>query len=264
MADGQLRRVLRGDELPVAGADPDSPAHLREQATAGTVAVPQIREVEVDGQTILLTRLASGEVIAFEPYCPHQGTPLRKATIFAGNVRCEQHKFVYDPRTGRNILPTRDASPQALHRLKPGYLTTFPVAERDGWIWVSPHPNPPPDESEPLPADAVPAEIAGPVHAPPEALPDRPPQTVEVAAGESFELILTTRIVPNHLWSVEVDGDAVQVAGQRFDEHHGEPCYVLNAVACAPGTATLHCTYAKPWGSDPRDAYTFHVRVRDA
>lgn len=263
MADTALRRVLRGDELPPAASNRDSPARLREQATAGTIAVPEIREVEVDGWTVLLTRLASGEVIAFEPSCPHQGTPLRRATIFAGNVRCEQHKFVYDPRTGRNILPSRDASPKALERLKPGYLTTFPVEERDGWIWVAPQPNPPPDESAPLPDDVIPAEVAGPVDAPPEELPDRQPQTIEVTAGEEFELDLTTRIVPNHLWTVEVEGEVVEVTGQRLDEDDGEPRYVLTAVAPAPGTAVLRCTYAKPWGSDPRDAYTFTVEIRD-
>lgn len=263
MADRTLRRVLRGDELPVPASKPDSPARLREQATAGTIALPEIREVDVDGTRVLLTRLASGEVIAFGAYCPHQGTDLRRATIFAGNVRCEQHKFVYDPHSGRNILPSRDASPKALERLKPGYLPTYEVEEREGWVWLSPHPNPPPDETAPLPDDIVPAEVAGPVHAPPEELPDRPPQTIEVTAGETFEVDLTTRIVPNHLWSAEVDGDVVEVTGQRLDTQDGEPRYVLSAVASAAGTAVLHCTYAKPWGSDVRDAYTFTVRVRD-
>lgn len=263
MTDGALRRVLRSDELPPPASNRDSPARLREQATAGTIAVPDIREVDVEGQAVLLTRLQSGEVIAFEPYCPHQGTPLRQATIFAGNVRCEQHKYVYDPRTGRNILPSQDASPKALERLRPGFLTTYEVEERDGWIWVSPRPNPPPDERTPLPADLVPSEVAGPVHAPPEERPDRPPQTVEVVAGEEFELDLATRIVPNHLWQIEVDGDAVEVRDQRLDERAAEPRYVLRAVASDAGTAILRCAYAKPWGSDIRDEYTFTIHVRE-
>lgn len=263
MRDGALRRVLPGDELPAPATNPDSPARLREQATAGTIALPEIREVDVDGQRVLLTRLTSGEVVAFGAYCPHQGTDLRRATVFAGKIRCEQHKFVYDPHTGRNILPSRDASPKALERLKPGYLPTYDVEERDGWIWVSSRPHPPPDEDTPLPDDAIPREVAGPVHTPPDALPDRAPQTVEVTVGESFELELATAIVPNHLWKVEVDGDVVALTGQRLDERGGEPRYVLDAVASAAGTAVLRCTYTKPWGSDVRDAYTFTVHVRD-
>lgn len=263
MAHGALRRVLRADELPPPTASAGGPARLREQATAGTIPLPEIREVDVDGQRVLLTRLASGDVIAFGAYCPHQGTDLRRATIFAGKVRCEQHKFVYDPHTGRNLLPSRDASAAALERLKPGFLPVFDVEERDGWVWVSPQPKPPPDERTPVPADAVPAEVAGPAQAPPEELPERAPQTLEVGVGEGFELDLPTRILPNHLWAVEVDGDAVEVSGQRLDRQDGEPRYVLSAVASAAGTAILRCAYAKPWGSDVRDAYTFTVHVRD-
>ena len=264
MADGTLRRVLASADLPPPAPPDDSPARLRAQATAGTIVLPEIREVDVGGERVLLTRLTSGEVIAFAGYCPHQGTDLARATIFGGMVRCEQHKFVYDPRTGRNILPSRDASPKALDRLQPGYLPTYQVEERDGWVWVASRPNPPPDESVPLPADAVPAEVAGPVHRPPDERPVRLPQTVEAVAGDTFELPLATTLVPNHLWHVEVEGEAVEVTGQRLDEGEEGMGYVLSALARAPGTAQLRCTYAKPWGSDVRDEYSFTVHVRDA
>ncbi|HVL99111.1 MAG TPA: hypothetical protein VM324_07450 [Egibacteraceae bacterium] len=110
----------------------------------------------------------------------------------------------------------------------------------------------------------VPAEIAGPVHGPPDEIVERPPQTLEIVVGQTFDLTLATRIVPNHLWSVEVEGEAVEVTGQRLDEEAGEPRHVLSAVASAAGTAVLYCTYAKPWGSDARDTYTFTVHVLDA
>lgn len=261
MADGTLRQVLASEELPAPTGPADGPARLREQATAGTIVLPEIREVDLDGERVLLTRLASGEVIAFEGYCPHQGTDLVRATVFGGMVRCEQHKFVYDPHTGRNVLPSRDASPRALERLKPGYLTTYQVEERDGWVWLASRPNPAPDESTPLP---VPPEVAGPVHEPPAERPDRAPQTVEAVAGATLDLDLVTELVPNHLWHVEVEGDAVEVTGQRLAEGGDGMGYVLSAVARAPGTARLRCTYAKPWGSDVRDEYTFTVQVRNA
>lgn len=264
MADVTLRPVLRSDQLPPPATTRDSPARLREQATAGTVALPEIREVDLDGESVLLTRLTSGEVVAFGPYCPHQGTQLRHATIDGGNIRCEQHKYVYDPHTGRNILPSRDASPRAMERLKPGYLTTYAVEERDGWVWVATRPNPPPDETAPLPVPASQLVAVPPADEPPDTAPVRSDQPVDVAPGEEFELDLLTRPRPNHMWHVEVGGDAVEVTGQRFDEQPDGLHYWVRAVASATGTARVRCTYAKPWGSEARDTHTFTVHVREA
>lgn len=261
MADDMLRPVLRSDDLPPPAAAPGGPASLREQATAGTIVRPDIREVQVDGGVVLLTRLASGEVVAFQPYCPHQGAPLRNATIDRGNIRCEQHKFVYDPHTGRNVLPSLDASPRALERLKPGHLTTYAVDERDGWIRIAARPNPPPDEDQPLPASAIPSTPPAGPEAGDDPLPARPQDPVDVAAGEEFELDLLTRHRPNHLWHVEVEGEAVHLQGQRLEEQADGLHHRVRAVASTPGTARVHCTYAKPWGSDPSDTHTFTVRV---
>lgn len=263
-ADDTLRPVLRSDELPLPAETQGGPASLRAQATAGTIVRPEIREVELDGSHVLLTRLSSGEVVAFAAYCPHQGAPLRNATIDRGNIRCEQHKFVYEPHTGRNILPSRDASPRALERLKPGHLTTFPVEERDGWIRVAVRPNPPPDEGEPLPASANPSTSHPRCEAEDDPPPARPQAPVEATVGQELELDLLTRHRPNHLWHVEVEGDAVRLQGQRLEERADGLHHWVRAVASTPGTARVRCTYAKPWGSEPSDAHTFTVHVSGA
>lgn len=259
-----LRRVLRSDDLPAPAqaAGSDAPL-LRDRATAGTVVRPVFREIDVDGALVLLTRLTSGEVVAIAGYCPHQGTALRSAaTIAEGHIRCEQHKFVYDARTGRNILPSRDASPAALARLKPGYLPTYPVEERDGWVWIDPRPRPAPDEDAPLPPPAfsAPSRAAARTEKPATAPVDQPPETVEVAAGESFSLDLHTSPRPTHMWRLEVDGDAVEVVGQGFEERDDGLHYWVEAVARGAGAAELRCIYAKPWG-EPSETRTFTVKV---
>lgn len=261
MVDVPMQRALPSDELPMPTATAHDAGQVRQQATVGTIAVPEYREVEVDGRTVLLTRLTSGEIIAFDGYCPHQGTSLRRATIFGGLVRCEQHKFVYDPQTGRNVLPTRDATPKALDRLQPGYLPTYAVEEREGWVWVGARPNPPPTGDEPLPE--APISGARPV-APPaaEERPGaRPPETVDVAVGETFDLDLPTQYRPNHLWRVAVEGEAVEVRGQTMDQDADGTRYVVAGLARAAGTATVHCDYAKPWDTDVWESRTFIVRV---
>ncbi|HEX2700712.1 MAG TPA: Rieske (2Fe-2S) protein, partial [Acidimicrobiales bacterium] len=111
---------------------------------AGPPGEPSFVEVRVGRAGVLVTRLASGEVVAFSAECPHQSTPLEGATFWEGKLRCARHLYLYDVHTGENVLPARDASPDALRRLKPGYLPIHKVEERDGWVWVAERPEPPP------------------------------------------------------------------------------------------------------------------------
>lgn len=146
MPGTRFQPVLRSDELPPPDTGADRPDT---DSSEGTLLQPILREVDVRGRTVLLTRRASGDVVAFASFCPHLGTPLRRATLDNGYIRCAQHQYVYDPESGRNIVPTQDVPREALQRLRPGYLRTYPVEERDGWVWVSEVPNPPPQASSP-------------------------------------------------------------------------------------------------------------------
>lgn len=265
MGDAPLRRVARSEELPAPAASASDESAPGSPAPA---VRPEVCEVDVDGQPVLVTRLASGEVVAFAAHCPHQGTPLRSAALLADDhIRCEQHRFVYDTRTGRNIMPTREASPEALMRLKPAYLPTYEVVERDGWVWLAAEPNPPPDDDSPPPAPA-PGLVGGagrpePAGAEADGLVEdrhRPAQTVEAVVGDELELDLPTQPRPAHLWQVEVDNGVVDVVGQHFE--HGDDAlhYRVRVVAQAAGTAKVRCTYARPWGR-ASDTRAFIVRV---
>lgn len=260
------RRVLRSDELPLGEGGGSGGTRLRDEALATTIGVPTIRDVRVGRADILLTRLVTGEAVAFAASCPHQAVSLKTASVFDGYVRCPQHYYLYDPRSGRNILPTNDAPPSALCRLKPGYLTTYPLEERDGWIWVDSRANPPPagydaeleagDGPERASADAA------PVPRPPSGAEpvDHPTESVTAEAGTAIELVLVTSVRPGHLWRVEVSGPQVVVIGQVFQQ--GEQCaYRLLLAAREAGQATIRCVYAQPWSDRPTETRTYSVRV---
>lgn len=133
------RAVLRSDELPA----PDAGDH--EAADGGAELVPATMvEVALADRTVLVARLASGEVAAFARSCPHLGTPLQRGTLGGHQLRCAQHHYVYDVHTGRNIVPTDEVEPGELARLRPGHLPIHPATEQDGWVWVSDTPRPPP------------------------------------------------------------------------------------------------------------------------
>ena len=92
----------------------------------------KMKRVDVDGQSILLTVLASEdnlagvEVAAFTSVCPHALGDLSYGTIYKGEVDCPDHGYRYDARTGACIFP----------RLGPR-LDVYPVhVQQDGTLLV--------------------------------------------------------------------------------------------------------------------------------
>lgn len=134
------RAVLRSDELPA----PDATEGRTDPPDATAFARALMVEVALADRTVLVTRLASGEVAAFARFCPHLGTPLQRATLCGRQLRCAQHHYVYDVHTGRNIWPSDHVDPQQVARMRPGHLPTHPVVEHNGWVWVSETPRRPP------------------------------------------------------------------------------------------------------------------------
>ncbi|HEX2047802.1 MAG TPA: Rieske 2Fe-2S domain-containing protein [Acidimicrobiales bacterium] len=200
------------------------------------------RRLTVAGSDLLLVRLAGGRVVAFTASCPHQRTDLDGATFVDGWVRCPLHLYEYDLETGENVVPTRQLGPGELRKAAPGYLRVHPVEERDGWIWVSEEPRPPPPSWRP------------PVAGPPPAAPDG---VVSVARGATFELRLPTAPQPGFVWRVDTDGSVLAVVGQRSEG--GE--HLVRLAAGAPGRATVRCTYARPWDRQAAEIRTYEVCV---
>ncbi|HEX3620700.1 MAG TPA: protease inhibitor I42 family protein [Acidimicrobiales bacterium] len=232
---------------------------------AETPGEPRLKMVTVGGTDVILGRLSSGPVVAFSAHCPHQDTHLEGATFFDGRVRCPLHVYLYDPQTGENIIPARDANPANLWKLKPGYLPVYPVEERDGWIWVGAEPKPPPAAYDPakeqpplegrragVPATAAAAADAGPL--------DHGSKTLKVAPGATFELRLPTTPRPGFIWRVDTGGPLLAVVEERF-EPGDPPRHLVRLAARGEGEVTLRCLYARPWDTEPAEVRTYVVRV---
>lgn len=83
-------------------------------------------------QPMVFYRIATGEVVAMDDRCSHRGAPLSLGRREGDDLRCLYHGLKYDC-SGRCVeAPAQEAvSP----RMK---LRTYPVVERDHWIWIWP------------------------------------------------------------------------------------------------------------------------------
>jgi nitrite reductase/ring-hydroxylating ferredoxin subunit len=220
---------------------------------------------------VLVARLGSGEVVAFSPVCPHQFTELDEASIRDGVLRCPRHGYLYDTRTGENVHPGREARPDNLWKLRPGYLPTFDVVEEDGWISVIDIARRPPDcydrsaEEPPLLSgdhDPVPASSsAQPVPPAPSSEPFK--QSVKfltMTSGSTTDIRLPIVPRPGFAWHFEVMGPCLRVVADQ-DEPAYSPCHLVQVAADGVGVATLTCRYATD-ESEAADVWTFIVRVQ--
>ena len=211
-------------------------------------------------QVVLVARLTNGEAVAFASTCPHQGTDLEAATVWDDKIRCPRHQYMYDARSGANIFPTDRFGPEKLWKTKPGYLPTYTVRERDGWIWVFEQVRPPPPSYDP--ALEVPPEGAAEEEAVVEA-DDGPVETVKVVkvkAGATFELRLPTNPLPGHIWHVEVVGDLLEVVEEGLLPEN-PPRWKVRVKAHEEGEDEIECRFRAPWDMDPSELRRYVVQI---
>ncbi len=87
------------------------------------------------GQPYVLWRTADGEVVAAPDRCPHREAPLSGGTVHDGCLVCPYHGWTFgdggrcvevpSSRVGRHVPPA-------------AHLSTLPVEERYGLVWVCP------------------------------------------------------------------------------------------------------------------------------
>ncbi len=224
-----------------------------------------IVRVQAGDRAVLVARLDTGEGVAFDPTCPHQNTPLEDASFWDGNIRCPRHQYLYDPRTGENLVPSRGARPESLWKLKPGYLPTYPVKEEDGWVWVAEECNPPPEAYDPA-LEEPPARTGRATdereepEEPEEQGPRTTTKTVRVRAGGHFELRLPTNPLPGHIWVVEVAGALVEVVEQGL-LREDPPRWRVRLAARAAGSEEVTCSFRQPWATEPSEVRRYLVEV---
>ncbi len=85
---------------------------------------------KIAGQSILLYRTPEGQVVAMEDRCVHRSAPLSLGRKEGDAVRCMYHGMLFGPDGACRAVPGMDRIPAG------ATVRTFPVAERDNWVWV--------------------------------------------------------------------------------------------------------------------------------
>jgi nitrite reductase/ring-hydroxylating ferredoxin subunit len=82
------------------------------------------------GEPIALYRKRDNDVVALEDRCCHRFAPLSHGRLEGDDIRCMYHgiKFAADGRCLE--IPAQDVIPEAVR------VRTYPVVEKDRWIWV--------------------------------------------------------------------------------------------------------------------------------
>lgn len=88
--------------------------------------------IMIHGQAIVLFRDSTGCAQAIHDRCPHRGVALSLGTVSEGLIACPYHGWRFDG-TGRcrHIPSLRPEQP-----IKTVPVRAYPVAERDGYVWV--------------------------------------------------------------------------------------------------------------------------------
>ena len=91
-----------------------------DEITPGTVRV-----VEVDGQSIALCRVESGDLYAIENRCTHDDGPLGEGELDGDRIECPRHGALFDVTSGRALtLPAI------------GRVRCFAVSVADGQVQI--------------------------------------------------------------------------------------------------------------------------------
>jgi nitrite reductase/ring-hydroxylating ferredoxin subunit len=57
------------------------------------------------GRDIAIVTRAGGQLLAFSNICPHAAADLREGRLARGQIKCHEHGYTFDVRTGRATWP---------------------------------------------------------------------------------------------------------------------------------------------------------------
>lgn len=82
------------------------------------------------GEPLVLYRQRSGRVVAMEDRCCHRQAPLSLGTKEGDSLRCGYHGMLFAPDGVCTEIPGQSIIPPKAR------VRTFPVVEKDNWMWV--------------------------------------------------------------------------------------------------------------------------------
>jgi vanillate O-demethylase monooxygenase subunit len=82
------------------------------------------------GDSFVLYRKQTGEVVALRDRCPHRHAPLSMGTLVGDEIQCRYHGFRFDCDGACTLIPGERVVPSAISVQK------FAAAEKHGFVWV--------------------------------------------------------------------------------------------------------------------------------
>jgi nitrite reductase/ring-hydroxylating ferredoxin subunit len=73
-------------------------------ARVGEVAAGAMKEVDLGGRQVLVANV-EGKYFAFSRQCPHEDADLKTGTLDGTKVRCNNHNYCFDLKTGECVMP---------------------------------------------------------------------------------------------------------------------------------------------------------------
>lgn len=86
--------------------------------------------VKLAGERVVLYRKPNGEVVAMQDRCPHRQAALSKGAKEGDSLRCMYHGMKFAPDGKCVEIPGQDTIPAR------ACIKTYPVVEKNSWIWV--------------------------------------------------------------------------------------------------------------------------------
>jgi phenylpropionate dioxygenase-like ring-hydroxylating dioxygenase large terminal subunit len=84
----------------------------------------------IAGEPVVLYRKPDGEMVAFEDRCCHRQAPLSMGSKEGDSLRCGYHGMLYGPDGVCKEIPGQAMIPPKAR------VRTYPVVEKDSWVWV--------------------------------------------------------------------------------------------------------------------------------
>ncbi|MBU6267433.1 MAG: Rieske 2Fe-2S domain-containing protein [Sphingomonadales bacterium] len=107
-------------------------------AMSGELAPGEVRTLRYFGTELVAWRGEDGAVRAVDPVCPHLGAHLGvKSEVVGNDLRCAFHHWRFNGDGGVTDIPYSKMVPP---KLRKNCLPSWPVAERDGVVYVWYHP----------------------------------------------------------------------------------------------------------------------------
>jgi len=106
---------------------PKGDGYYQTSIVAASVAAGALHTAHIAGKTAIITR-AQGELVAFSNVCPHAAADLSRGRLFDGQIKCPDHGYTFDVRSGRATWPEGEGC----------HLTRYDVREEGGLVQIRP------------------------------------------------------------------------------------------------------------------------------